>query len=424
MIAAPEHGLSPQDISPAALTIVRTLRKAGYAADVVGGCIRDLLVGQTPKDFDVVTDATPDQIRDLFRRARLVGRRFRLAHVRIGREVIEVATYRGSALEGDHVSGKHRHDGRFVSNNVFGARDQDALRRDFTVNSLYYDPLDDTLVDYVGGIEDIRSRTLRLIGDPRTRFAEDPVRMLRAVRFKAKLGFDLEPQLAALLPQMASHLSDVSSARLFEEVLKVFHNGCGESAFRDLYQTGLFQGLFPDTACYYSDLDLDPKKGLIPCALRNTDQRIRQGKPVISPFLFAVLFWRPVAVEAARREARRVSGPELIRQSAVRVLEHTRQPVAIPRRVSTVMIEIWEMQARLLARRPRTIRRLMDNRRFRAGYDFLLLLARAGEADRDIAQWWTKIQAVEPGECQEMIRALGPKKTGRRRKSRARRKSS
>ncbi len=391
---------------------------------MVGGCIRDLLIGQPPKDFDVVTDATPDEIRQLFRRVRLVGRRFRLAHVRIGREVIEVATYRGNALEADEDSENHRHDDRFVFNNVFGARDQDALRRDFTVNCLYYDPIDDRLVDYVGGLADLRSRTLRLIGDPETRLVEDPVRMLRAVRFKAKLGFVFETQLAQLIPKMAPHLCTASSARLFDEVLKVFHNGCGEQAFKDLYRMGLFEQLFPDAASCYADLDLDPMKGLIPSALRNTDLRIREGKPVISPFLFAVLFWRPVALEKARNQTRRLSGPELIRRSALRLFERAGKPVAIPRRVSTVMIEIWEMQARLSARRPRTIRRLMENRRFRAGYDFLLLLADAGEADRFVVKWWEKIQTVDSDECQKMIRALGPKKAGRRRKSRTRRTSA
>ena len=287
-VPASDLGLSISDVSPAAVSIIRTLQDSGFQAEMVGGCVRDLLLGWSPKDFDVVTNATPDQIKKLFRRARVIGRRFQLVHVRIGREVIEVSTYRGSDT-GRQEQRRGRAKEKMAANNVFGRRDEDVLRRDFTINALYYDPVKEVVTDYVDGLGHIQERRLEIIGDPRQRFSEDPVRMLRAVRFKAKLNLRLDAKMEKLLPRMAGTLIAVSPPRLFEEIIKVLHNGYGAVGFQALDHYGLLRFLFPSATRHFNEQDLNKKNGLIPCALRNTDQRVADRKPVISPFLFSVL---------------------------------------------------------------------------------------------------------------------------------------
>ena len=412
-VPASDLGLSISDISPAAVSIVQTLQGRGFQAEMVGGCVRDLLLGWSPKDFDVVTDATPEQIKKLFRRARVIGRRFQLVHVRIGRDVIEVSTYRGSdTARPEQRRGRAKK--KILPNNVFGRRDEDVLRRDFTINALYYDPVEEVVTDYVGGLGHIQERRLELIGDSRQRFSEDPVRMLRAVRFKAKLDLRLDAKMEELLPRMAGALTTVSPPRLFEEIIKVLHNGHGAVGFQALDRYGLLQSLFPSATQHFSEQDLNKKNGLIPCALRNTDQRLADRKPVISPFLFSVLLWRQVQQYSRMKSGGNHAIFETLHQSADRVLQELYPTVRIPRRISAVMIEIWELQIRLEQRRPRTIKRLLSHRRFRAAYDFLLLRAGAGEVSDSLADWWTEIQEMPPADVQRMIQELG--KSGSQRK--------
>ena len=422
-VPASDLGLSISDVSPAAVSIIRTLQDSGFQAEMVGGCVRDLLLGWSPKDFDVVTNATPDQIKKLFRRARVIGRRFQLVHVRIGREVIEVSTYRGSDT-GRQEQRRGRAKEKMAANNVFGRRDEDVLRRDFTINALYYDPVKEVVTDYVDGLGHIQERRLEIIGDPRQRFSEDPVRMLRAVRFKAKLNLRLDAKIEKLLPRMAGTLIAVSPPRLFEEIIKVLHNGYGAVGFQALDHYGLLRFLFPSATRHFNEQDLNKKNGLIPCALRNTDQRVADRKPVISPFLFSVLLWRQVQQAWPIKSRGNRSIFENLHRSADRVLEELHPTVRIPRRISAVMIEIWELQIRLEQRRPRTIKRLLSHRRFRAAYDFLLLRAGTGEVSDALADWWTKIQEMPPADVQRMIQGLEQGKPRRKAGTRRKRKHS
>jgi len=420
-VPASDLGLSISDVSPAAVSIVRTLQGSGFQAEMVGGCVRDLLLGWPPKDFDVVTNATPEQIKKLFRRARVIGRRFQLVHVRIGRDVIEVSTYRGSDTANQEQR-RGRAKKKIPPNNVFGRREEDVLRRDFTINALYYDPVEEVVTDYVDGLVHIQERRLEIIGDPRQRFSEDPVRMLRAVRFKAKLNLRLDAKMEKLLPRMAGTLTTVSPPRLFEEIIKVLHNGHGADGFEALDRYGLLRFLFPSATRHFSEQDLNKKSGLIPCALRNTDQRVADRKPVISPFLFSVLLWRQVQQAWSMKSGGNRSSFENLHRSADRVLQELHPTVTIPRRISAVMIEIWELQIRLEQRRPRTIKRLLSHRRFRAAYDFLLLRAGAGEVSVSLADWWTEIQEMPPTDVQQVIQGLEQSKPQRKKSTRRKRK--
>ena len=344
-------------------------------------------------------------------------------HVRIGREVIEVSTYRGSDT-GRQEQRRGRAKEKMAANNVFGRRDEDVLRRDFTINALYYDPVKEVVTDYVDGLGHIQERRLEIIGDPRQRFSEDPVRMLRAVRFKAKLNLRLDAKMEKLLPRMAGTLIAVSPPRLFEEIIKVLHNGHGAVGFQALDHYGLLRFLFPSATRHFNEQDLNKKNGLIPCALRNTDQRVADRKPVISPFLFSVLLWRQVEQAWHMKSGGNRSIFENLHRSADRVLEELHPTVRIPRRISAVMIEIWELQIRLEQRRPRTIKRLLSHRRFRAAYDFLLLRAGSGEVSDTLADWWTKIQEMPPADVQRMIQGLQQSKPRRKTSTRRKRKHS
>lgn len=344
-------------------------------------------------------------------------------HVRIGREVIEVSTYRGSDT-GRQEQRRGRAKEKMAANNVFGRRDEDVLRRDFTINALYYDPVKEVVTDYVDGLGHIQERRLEIIGDPRQRFSEDPVRMLRAVRFKAKLNLRLDAKMEKLLPRMAGTLIAVSPPRLFEEIIKVLHNGHGAVGFQALDHYGLLRFLFPSATRHFNEQDLNKKNGLIPCALRNTDQRVADRKPVISPFLFSVLLWRQVQQAWPIKSGGNRSIFENLHRSADRVLEELHPTVRIPRRISAVMIEIWELQIRLEQRRPRTIKRLLSHRRFRAAYDFLLLRAGSGEVSDALADWWTKIQEIPPADVQRMIQGLQQSKPRRKTSTRRKRKHS
>lgn len=421
---AAQHQIDREAISGAALEVVDKLVEAGYSAELVGGCVRDLVLGRRPKDFDVATEAEPEQVRDIFRRSRLVGRRFRLAHVRIGREIVEVSTYRRSPDEsgGDYVI--HNEHGRILRDNLYGRQDDDAHRRDFTINALYYDPRHDTVVDYVDGFEDLRHRVVRTIGDPEKRFTEDPVRMLRAVRFAAKLEFDLDEECLSQLILLAHNLGHVPPARLFDEALKLFQHGQAEVTYDLLEEYGLLEELFPvGIATGARDSERQHLR-LVRLALQNTDKRVAIGKPVIAAFLFAVLLWYPVVGEKKRLIRKGLPSPQAQIRAANKVVAEQSMRIALPRRVVTVIHEIWAMQYPLESRRPKKIYQLLENRRFRAAYDFLLLRAETGEVDPKIAEWWTEIQEVGEERKSAMVSSLkSPSREKGRRRPRRRAKT-
>jgi poly(A) polymerase len=376
------------------------------------------LLGREPKDFDVATDASPEQVRQTFRNCRLIGRRFRLAHVQFGSEIIEVATFR--AGQDSEVSDSHQTDeGMLLRDNVYGTIEQDALRRDFTVNALYYNISDFSIIDYAGGVEDLGEGLLRLLGDPETRYREDPVRMLRAVRFAAKLGFRLAPGTESPIRVLGSLLADVPSARLFEEVLKLFLGGTAVACFEKLRQYGLFAELFPDTDASLALLEHEFPLTLVLNGLENTDNRIREDKPVTPAFLFAVLLWEPVRLRAEKLQADGESPYQAVQRAGGEVVARQVQRIALPRRFSTPMQEIWGLQSRFLQTRGKRPQRLLTHPRFRAAYDFLLLRAQSGEADPELASWWTDFQdgnAEAPAPTEPGSAGRRSRRGGRRRR--------
>ena len=418
-----EHAISRSLISENALKVLYRLKEAGYAAFLVGGCVRDLMLGREPKDFDVVTEATPEQIKEVFRNARLIGRRFRLAHVHFGREIIEVATFRAKPLATtERDDDADEGEGRLLRDNVFGTQEEDALRRDFTVNSLYYNIRDFTVVDYMGGMQDLKKGILRMIGDPATRYREDPVRMLRAIRFAAKLGFSIEPGTAAPIRERGQLLLEVPPARMFEEVIKLFHGGHALATFELLRQYGLFRYLFPLTEDSLATEENNFPRVLVPEALANTDARIAQDKPVNPAFMFAAFLWEPVRQERQRLEAKGMNPHDALQHASERVLREQQRHITIPKRFSMPMREIWDMQSKLLRRHGKHAERLIEHKRFRAAYDFLLLRAHAGEVDKELADWWTRFQEVTPDERDGLVSALAPQEGPARRKRRPRKR--
>ena len=374
-------------ISQGTLRILYALRDAGYEAYMVGGGVRDLLAGITPKDFDVATSAHPEQVKKLFRSCRLVGRRFVICHVRFGDEVLEVTTFRGA------ITDMHERDetGRILSDNDYGTLVEDAFRRDFTVNALYYDIRDYSIVDYCGGVDDLKFGTLRLIGEPELRFREDPVRMLRAIRIANKMRFRLDPATAAPIRKLAPLLGEIPPARLFDEILKILLTREGPDNLYGLRVYGLFRQLFPATDAL---LDDPANLAFVMRALTNSAQRIEKDLPVSPAFLYAALIWPPV--EQRARELREKEGhPEhvALAQASEEVIARAILRVAIPKRFSMPMREIWQMQSRFEMRNHSRARRLMTHPRFRAAYDFLLLRAEGGDpALRELADWWTQAQ--------------------------------
>lgn len=387
------------------------LRKAGYEAYLVGGGVRDLLLGREPKDFDVVTDALPDEVRQVFRNCRLIGRRFRLAHVQFGHEIIEVATFRSAKFQ-QEGSAEQTENGMILADNDYGTIEEDALRRDFSVNALYYNIADFSVIDYANGMADLRAGRLRLLGDPDSRFREDPVRMIRAARFAAKLGFNIDPAAEQGIYRLGGLLHDVPAARLFEEVLKLFLGGYAVAAFEKLRHYNLFGTLFPETdACLSHEQNEFPLE-LVRKGLESTDARIAEDKPVTPAYLFAVLLWEPIRQKFEKYIAEGMAPHPAMHLAADEVLDRQIQRVAIPRRFSTPMRDIWVMQTRLEQTRGQRPARLLEHPKFRAGYDFLMLRAESGEADPQLADWWTKFQAgqnVEP---------MGNKPAGSRRRRR------
>ncbi|HTS23045.1 MAG TPA: polynucleotide adenylyltransferase PcnB [Casimicrobiaceae bacterium] len=412
------HRVRRSQISRGALDVTRKLQQAGFKAFVVGGAVRDLLLGFQPKDFDIATDATPEQVKPLFRRAFIIGRRFRLVHVLAGPETIEVSTFRGRQ-EGEDAADEH---GRLLSDNVFGNQAEDAVRRDFTINALYFDPATESVWDYIGGVADIKAKRLRLIGEPVTRYREDPVRMLRAVRLAAKLGLRIEKKTAAPIPALASLIQNVPPARLFDEMEKLLLSGHALDSLRSLRQHGLHHGLLP-----LLDVILEQPLGqrFIDLALANTDERVRLGKSVTPAFLFATLLWHEVLAtwNAAKTKGERPI-PALF-AAMDGVLEQQAARLAIPRRFEAVIKETWAMQPRFEQRAGQRPFRLLEHPRFRAGYDFLWLRGHSGEIPVEIVDWWERFQHAEAAEREGMLRPdEGPKKKRRRSRSRGRKRAS
>ncbi|WP_395682572.1 polynucleotide adenylyltransferase PcnB [Dokdonella sp.] len=406
VIPRAEHAISRKSISAGALRVLYRLHEAGHRACLVGGAVRDLLLGGHPKDFDVATDATPEQVRALFRNCRLIGRRFRLAHVVFGREIVEVATFRGSSDDGS--GDRHLVDGRLVRDNVYGSIEEDAVRRDFTINALYYDIADFSVLDSVGGMDDLRHRMLRLIGDPEQRYREDPVRMLRAARLAAKLGFGIDAATAAPFATLGALLAEAPPARLFDESLKMFLAGHGLASFRTLEQHGLLQQVFPATARVLAREGSGHFRHLIEQTLANTDARVREDKPVTPAFLFAALLWEPVRLAA---QALVDTGSDPIAawsHAAERILREQAQRVAIPRRFTIAVEEIWAMQPRFSQRTRKRAFRLLEHPRFRAAYDFLVLRADESPELAELAAWWTEAQSLGHEQLGERLASVPP----------------
>ncbi len=417
--APPLQTVNPQldqsVLSANAVTVVKALREAGFDAYLVGGCVRDLLLGRTPKDFDVATDATPEEVKAAFSRARLVGRRFRIAHVQFRREFIEVSTFRRGnpedTDEGDTGFDENNRsaDGVILRDNLYGTRDEDALRRDFTVNALYYDPIDDVLLDYSEGLRDIKDRTLRTIGDPMTRFREDPVRILRAVRFAAKLDFRFHADTERAIAPLAELLTAISPSRLFDEFNKLFMRGHAVAAWELMHRFGLPEILFPL---------FENEDSIVRAALQSTDERIREDKPVTSGFLFAAMCWPEFQRRSALSATARNAADERLK-AAHAVIGEQALTVAIPRRLTFFIRDVWRLQTRL---ERKSARGMLDHPRFRAAYDFLAIRAKVGEADPDLVQWWTDAQTERgaEGNSQTTQPRTQPRRR-RRRRSRGRR---
>jgi poly(A) polymerase len=414
--------ISRANISSSALKVLYRLKEAGFQSFLVGGGVRDLLLGREPKDFDVGTNATPDEIKGLFRNCRLIGRRFRLAHVRYGREVIEVATFR-ARHDGDSHDEKdsaHSDDGRILRDNVYGTLEDDIWRRDFTVNALYYDIKDFSVVDYAGGLDDLKAGTLRLIGDPEKRYREDPVRMLRAVRFAAKLGFRIHPDSESALQELGYLLDDIPAARLFEEVMKLFLGGCAVSTFEQLRHYDLFRYLFPMTDDALTHEEEGFPITFVLRALENTDKRLAEDKPVTPAFLYAALLWEPMRQRSQTLLDEGASPLEAAQIAGNQITSEQVQATSLPKRFSMPMREIWNLQPRFERRRGKAPYRLLGHPRFRAAYDFLLLRAEVGEADEELAKWWTDFQTLNAGERDKMVEPTAKKKRRRRRRRKPR----
>ena len=394
IIPREHHPVSRKLISANALKVLYRLSNQGHDAWLVGGCIRDILLGYNPKDFDIATSASPETVRSLFRNSRIIGRRFKLIHVVFGGEVIEVATFRASH---EQESGKaHRdkaqtsHSGRILRDNIYGTIEEDAMRRDFTINALYYSADDFTLHDFCGGLEDIDERLIRLIGDPVRRYQEDPVRMLRAIRFAAKLDFDIEYETAQPIYELGHLLHDIPAARLFDESLKMFLSGYALEAFHRMRHYDLFEPLFPATQSALYD---NPEGiTLIERVLVSTDDRIAQGKPVTPAFFYAAVLWPALRAMCDDLMAQGLPPALALNRAATHVIANQCTHTAIPKRFSIPMREIWELQHRLERHQPRRVQDLAAHPRFRAAYDFLVLREEVGEDTSGAGHWWTRYQ--------------------------------
>lgn len=437
MIPRERHNISREDISPNALKVLYRLHGAGHEAYLVGGCVRDLMLGLKPKDFDIVTDATPEEIKGLFRNCRLIGRRFRLAHIVFGREVIEVATFRGHHEESQAGSSRatqpsqksqQSNEGQLIRDNVFGTIEEDAERRDFTVNAMYYNIADFSIKDFAGGVQAVEKRQVEMIGDPEKRYREDPVRMLRAIRFAAKLDFDITSRTRELIPELADLLSNIAPARLFEEVIKLFISGDGVATFKLMQEYHLFSQLFPQVQPLLENPDGKEYRFLIK-VLTNTDNRINSGLRVTPAFFYAAVMW--YCVEERQQQHMAEGGfnhHDAFTMAINDVLHRQAQRIMIPKRFSAVIRDIWLLQHRLPKRFGKRSYMTLEHARFRAAYDFLLLRGEVeGGELAELAQWWTDFQEATPVQRKKRVadlRSDSGKPTRRKRHYRNKKPSS
>lgn len=429
VIPRQEHGISRKDISENALKVLYRLNKAGYDAYLVGGGVRDLMLNKQPKDFDIATSATPEEVRKLFRNCRLVGRRFRLAHILFGRDIIEVATFRGHhAGEKGEKFASQSNDGMLLRDNVYGTIDEDAERRDFTVNALYYNIADFSVRDYAGGVEDLNNRVIRLIGDPETRYREDPVRMLRAVRFAAKLDMQINEATAAPIPALAHLLRDIPAARLFEESLKLLQSGNGFATYHMLRDYQLFAPLFPILDEHFTEERNSKCEQMIEQVLKSTDHRVEHDQRINPAFMFAAMLWYPLETRAEEIAFESgLSYYDAFMVAANDILDEQVKSIAIPRRFTAMIRDIWQLQLRMSRRSGNRAYKLLEQPKFRAAFDFLEMRGEIeGGQLKELAAWWDDFQKAQRDERHEMMQALNKastaKKTRRRRKSKPRRR--
>ncbi|MGI1680058.1 MAG: polynucleotide adenylyltransferase PcnB [Cellvibrionaceae bacterium] len=420
-LKANEHPIDHRDISRGALNVIDTLEKGNHEAYLVGGGVRDLLVGGKPKDFDIATNATPEQVKRLFRNARIIGRRFRIVHVRMGREIIEVTTFRSHHEKGNDKQAASSEKGMLIRDNVYGDIHSDAIRRDFTMNALYYSPSQEAITDFTSGVSDIEQQLVRMIGDPDTRYQEDPVRTLRAVRLAAKLGFDIEEKTAEGILNNGHLLANIPPARLFDESLKLFMGGYAAATYQELRRYTLFQFLFPATEeCFgHNEAFAD---ALIYQAALNTDKRIHNSQRVTPAFIFAVILWPAVEDQLTLAHSNGVPAIPAMHQAAQWVISRQVQRVAIPKRFTLTIRDIWELQIRLPKRHGNQAYRSLAHPKFRAAYDFLLLREQAGEELGGLGQWWTEFQEADENQQQSMIDQLEDSKSHSKKRRRPRRK--
>ena len=414
-IPASEHGITPSQICDKTKDVLRRLNKAGHEAYLVGGAVRDLMLNKQPKDFDIATSAKPEEVRRLFSSCRLIGRRFRLAHIYYGRFYLEVATFRGPH-DNSGKQGLTSEDGRIIHDNVYGTVEEDAQRRDFTINALFYDLASGEVLDFVGGVKDIRTGTLRLIGDPEQRYREDPVRMLRAIRFASKLDLNIEKSTQKPIQGMVELLDNIAPARLFDESLKLFHSGQAADTLDKLREYNLFSSLFPVTE---EGLHDETFHAFVKSALNNTDKRIRSGLSVTPAFLFSVMLWRAVKHHADHALAQGYPMMQAFNIGASIVLKEQVRHTAVPRRFTTMSREIWSLQSRFTHKDCRRAKSFLGHPRFRAAYDFHCLRASVNDGvTTEDCQWWTDFQKQDEEGKLEMCRPF----KGKRRKKKKKKK--
>ncbi len=411
-----KHGIDRRNVSRHAVKVCEVLQHEGYQAYIVGGAVRDLIVGLEPKDFDVATNATPAEIRSLFRRARIIGKRFQLVHVVFGQEIIETSTFRAPA-SADNDTDQH---GRILRDNEFGTHEEDAARRDFTLNALYYDPIGEEVIDFHRGFNDLQARVVRMIGNPELRYREDPVRMLRALRFAAKLNATIDPASREPIAGLANLIENVPASRLFDEILKLLTCGHAMDCLRQLRDVGLHQGLLPLMDLIFAE---EGGEHFIELALARTDVRVRAGKTVSPSFLFAALLWTMVNKRWQALCAGGEHPAQALIQAADSVVEEQTRKLAIQRRFQADMREIWFMQARFERPNVKAIWRMLDQPRFRAAVDFLQLRAEAREVDSVQAQWWMDLADANDGVRSEMIDEWQAKNRGQSSNAPRRRRS-
>ena len=428
-----QHPVSRKLLSPNALKVLYRLNKGGYDAYLVGGGVRDILLSFKPKDFDIATNATPDEIKELFRNCRLIGRRFRLAHIVFGREIIEVATFRGhhdNASEQEKSckkTSKQNDDGMLLRDNIYGSIDEDAERRDFSINALYYSAKDFKVYDFANGVQDVHDRVIRLIGDPETRYREDPVRMLRAIRFATKLDMQISDDTKAPIKELSSLMANIPAARLFEEFLKMFIAGKAVANFEQLRSYNLFGYFFPavDQALNNEQDEQRFLLDFIMLAMENTDKRINNDQRVTPAFLFAAMLWYPLQKHIQQiKVTTQLTPQDLFFAALNEIMPEQQRSIAIPKRFQSVIKDIWILQDKLGRREGKRAFKTLEHPKFRAGYDFLLLRAQieATSELNELAHWWTDFQEVSDEARIQMIKGIKLPQGSKRRPAKKRRK--